>query len=147
MNNLSKIREKLETVVGCGLFMTPRQMENAVKEALHLLTEIEREDADKTTEIAALKFYRQEQEDRHKRECLDIILKHTNQQTEEWQDISTAPRDGTQIIGYDDGDIFLIHYKEGAEWTIWADGNRARMCDPEYWLPLPKPPCQLMDGS
>lgn len=72
-----------------------------------------------------------------------------------WQDISTAPRDGTWILVKCDGDI-----DEGddrlisAQWTnnlngrttdwhwqfAWFDGGYYGHVEPTHWMPLPAPP-------
>lgn len=73
-------------------------------------------------------------------------------QSEGWQDISTAPRDGTQFLGYSRhhvmGVIACIH----GEWVYQADGqcaieyqddratNYFTMYAPTHWRPLPQPP-------
>jgi hypothetical protein len=72
----------------------------------------------------------------------------------EWQDISTAPRDGTQIIGY--GPIRETHYfREDRYWGkrvteprvrqtymvagLWQTNGFGSMM-PTHWMPLPSPP-------
>lgn len=73
----------------------------------------------------------------------------------EWQPISTAPRDGTPIIG-----LRIRKYPDGSEYPdgevmMWEGGNIIKggwafmgiivsMVDdkwlPTHWLPLPSPP-------
>jgi len=57
-----------------------------------------------------------------------------------WQPIETAPRDGTQVILFDqDGDILTGNYV-APYW--WIDQFMPPMMDgdPLYWMPLPEPP-------
>lgn len=80
----------------------------------------------------------------------------------EWQDISTAPKDGTEVIGchitfydYDitptiDGPFTVKFYKD--RWYSSWDGcevikymsdfgiEYADIMQPTHWMPLPKPP-------
>lgn len=54
-----------------------------------------------------------------------------------WQPIATAPRDGTQLWGWDEerGSNPMIWI--GAEWVITYDDATIR---PTHWMPLPAPP-------
>lgn len=70
----------------------------------------------------------------------------------EWQDISTAPRDGTPIdlwVPWNPEDVsagrrFADAYRKAGEW--WAsgedyDGYDARISgQPTHWMPHPSPP-------
>lgn len=63
-----------------------------------------------------------------------------------WQDISTAPRDGTNILVWWP---LQIHCPVTAHWTDkWADGigwkftgwGQVLQTSPTHWFPLPPPP-------
>lgn len=60
-----------------------------------------------------------------------------------WQDIASAPKDGTDVLGYGPHDekghyIEVVHYwTEQKHWPIkWMHGHHA----PTHWRPLPAPP-------
>ena len=68
--------------------------------------------------------------------------------TTEWQDISTAPKDGTHVLLWaapnNFVDIGFFRQKEdhgdfwtGDCWQSWFHKDRAR---PTHWMPLPDPP-------
>ncbi len=80
-----------------------------------------------------------------------------------WQDISTAPKDGTEILGYrSDCDVILIRYtsmdafltesemdgydeetifKEDWFFADFVKGGRLQDDEvPTHWMPLPSPP-------
>ena len=70
----------------------------------------------------------------------------------DWQPISTAPKDGTQILAYGPY-VWEDYWKSGFDRTGWAviywenDGWRlananpyADYMDPTHWIPLPEPP-------
>ena len=61
----------------------------------------------------------------------------------EWQPISTAPKDGTVVIGYDRSNIHA-DARNYVEFVLWRGD---RWIDPEtwtikptHWMPLPAPP-------
>jgi hypothetical protein len=63
----------------------------------------------------------------------------------EWQPIETAPRDGTHILGYADGEMAAVYclptwYDDG--WSLSVSGKPASDSYfwPTHWMPLPKPP-------
>lgn len=71
----------------------------------------------------------------------------------EWQPISTAPKDGTEILAWTDtreGDQNLLDYVNGVcegehlscvQIIYWADGwKRLKIGEPTHWQPLPNPP-------
>lgn len=64
----------------------------------------------------------------------------------EWRPIETAPRDGTEVLGYgtlhvngvDDGETPGIHvtfWRECCWYSIALGG-----WEPSHWMPLPPPP-------
>ena len=59
-----------------------------------------------------------------------------------WQPIETAPRDGTQILGWDGDERRIVWWCEGGRWISdklqeYHPGERE---DPTHWQPLPSPP-------
>lgn len=67
-------------------------------------------------------------------------------QMSEWQDISTAPRDGTRVLfrwegatgDYACGPEAIGYYNGGRLQLDNADDNEK--VHPQYWQPLPPPP-------
>lgn len=58
----------------------------------------------------------------------------------EWQDIDTAPKDGTKVLGFDSGiQEFLVVWYEDNGWTGVMDDQRW-MFFPTHWLPIPEAP-------
>jgi len=59
----------------------------------------------------------------------------------EWQDISTAPRDGTRIVvyreGYAESMCIALWARDWDDWLTVPGGWQWR---PEWWQPLPPPP-------
>jgi hypothetical protein len=55
-----------------------------------------------------------------------------------WQPISTAPKDGTNILIFeaDEGTVRISRWRDDTIPTGWAGSDRA----PSHWLPLPDPP-------
>ncbi len=62
----------------------------------------------------------------------------------EWQDISTAPRDGTKLLIWERGRIFAAWWEDEYVWAKgWIDDyNRSDTYtfEPSHWMPLPSPP-------
>lgn len=63
----------------------------------------------------------------------------------EWQPIETAPKDGTEVLGYwpravacspDAYDVVRWH---GGEWRDRFDDD-SKFSAPSHWMPLPAPP-------
>lgn len=62
-------------------------------------------------------------------------------QSEEWQPIETAPKDGTPILGTDeDGEQYVIEWwpKGARQDGFYECGDLLRA--PTHWRPLPSPP-------
>lgn len=84
------------------------------------------------------------------------------EETRDWQDISTAPKDGTPIlvfgghpdmnsdyrVGYGEPEVYAlpspiaVAWWEGEDWrhTSYDSGYYGRWEDPTHWQPLPTPP-------
>ncbi len=71
--------------------------------------------------------------------------------TDNWQDIDSAPRDGTAILVYcpdaDHPNIVLAHWREfvgspdPGDWHDWWDDNAPSIdTTVTHWQPLPAPP-------
>lgn len=64
-----------------------------------------------------------------------------DRRADDWQEIETAPRDGTYVLGYGPHEtrgnyVESVHYYRGL-WTIqWMEGYGS----PTHWRPLPKGP-------
>lgn len=63
--------------------------------------------------------------------------------SENWQDIATAPKDGTYVLVYRAklrralaNGICVEHYDRGQ----WCSGSLLWPGDPDGWMPLPSPP-------
>jgi hypothetical protein len=63
--------------------------------------------------------------------------------TMEWQPIETAPKDGTPVLGYRDGDMATVEWRASwGEWVLvvpraYAEDDEWK---PSHWMPLPDPP-------
>lgn len=83
---------------------------------------------------------------------------------EGWQDISTAPKDGTRVIGFTKFGVEVVKWHEwdGAEYgsrTGWIGVEQDSTCYPEsylravatyqptHWRPLPAPPVPSVSGG
>jgi hypothetical protein len=74
-----------------------------------------------------------------------------------WQPIETAPKDGTAVLLYSDGDCSVARF-DGRNWQVQGDGQNAvrYMSDfgteylthdwPTHWQPLPEPPAEQSSG-
>lgn len=74
----------------------------------------------------------------------------------DWQDISTAPKDGTEILlfTHHEADEYLDESFDAVQIGLWDDGNHApgsafhrepgwcqqKIGKPTHWMPLPKAP-------
>lgn len=56
-----------------------------------------------------------------------------------WQDISSAPRDGSHVLLYRNHIQFIGHYSRGG-WYINAPGLVPMTPHPTHWMPVPKKP-------
>ena len=67
-----------------------------------------------------------------------------------WQDIESAPKDGTKILAHAGGECYVIAWLNGEETDAgndwwYVDDNKhgpfpLRGESPTHWIPLPKPP-------
>lgn len=60
-----------------------------------------------------------------------------------WSPMDTAPKDGTEVIVYDAGAVFVAHWRDSDEWNVdgWYDhGGCFLSPSPTHWMPLPDPP-------
>lgn len=62
----------------------------------------------------------------------------------DWQDIATAPRDGTQILltRVDEGIFGIRHgfYEASPADRKWYDIDGEEIVDPQYWCAVEPPP-------
>ena len=63
-------------------------------------------------------------------------------QSDEWQRIDTAPKDGTVILAYcpDDGIVTVQYFTVNKQWGQISDSDRLTAFYPTHWMPLPEPP-------
>jgi hypothetical protein len=58
----------------------------------------------------------------------------------EWQPIDTAPKDGQQVLVYEEGAIFISQWVDNKDEGIgWWDHGIV-LPPPSHWMPLPDPP-------
>lgn len=64
----------------------------------------------------------------------------------EWQPISTAPKDGRDVLIFSNGLVRVGFYSSRADklWSVWP--GRA-LVSPTHWMPLPEAPLGLRDGD
>ena len=63
--------------------------------------------------------------------------------TPAWRPLSTAPKDGTRILGFADGDITTVKWTSPGEyWQLCVCGAYAEDAEwwPTHWMPLPSDP-------
>jgi hypothetical protein len=64
----------------------------------------------------------------------------------DWQPIETAPRDGTEFLGYRRGVIASAHRVQREDCEMWTFGPSSAAHElypghrPTHWMPLPDPP-------
>jgi len=57
----------------------------------------------------------------------------------EWMDIETAPKDGTEILIYDDSCFCVVQLNKG-KWHSTSCIDYYNTYDPTHWMPLPEAP-------
>lgn len=60
----------------------------------------------------------------------------------QWQPIETAPKDGTEVIGWNGDSVDIIHWEVNPAWIdepCWEDRD-CEMPRPSHWLPIPPAP-------
>lgn len=59
-----------------------------------------------------------------------------------WRPIETAPKDGTEILGYTEEVGALVLYWDSmtGEMDHWSDGMSVSFWKPTHWVPLPAAP-------
>lgn len=61
----------------------------------------------------------------------------------EWQPIETAPKDGTQFLGWDQGYFIVVYWEiddDVEEDQCWRISYSGDLMFPTHWMPLPEPP-------
>ncbi len=58
----------------------------------------------------------------------------------EWQDISTAPKDGTKVLCYTIKGVIIMHWHQPGNPTARAFWTGEKSVQPTHWMPLPEPP-------
>lgn len=75
----------------------------------------------------------------------------TLKEQQTWQPMETAPKDGTEIIGFRDGAMVLIWYcgpAHSAGKFEWSYSDAPAYFEPTHWMPLPSPPAPpAQDGG
>ena len=65
-----------------------------------------------------------------------------------WQPIGTAPKDGTNVLAYEDGAVTVLYWDEDRDsWFYPYKGGKTRWPDITHWMPLPPPPTDTDKGS
>lgn len=61
----------------------------------------------------------------------------------EWQDISSAPKDGTEVLVWDDivyVAAWVVKYRAVGWYPVFEDDETRPPLDPSHWMPLPDGP-------
>jgi hypothetical protein len=63
-----------------------------------------------------------------------------------WLPIESAPRDGTRILAYEDGNHYALEWcqefpePDGGYWKCFCGQYVTITPEPTHWMPLPAPP-------
>lgn len=68
-----------------------------------------------------------------------------------WRDIASAPKDGTEILVFDEGALYITSWlddegHDGVRRSGWYDNGFVEP-PPTHWQPLPPPPADRIDPS
>jgi hypothetical protein len=64
----------------------------------------------------------------------------------EWQDISTAPKDGTRFLAVVNDDVRFVYWGKTSHVPLYGFNTcdegveNCDLCEPSVWMPLPPPP-------
>lgn len=72
-----------------------------------------------------------------------------------WQPIETAPKDGTDVLLWEDGEMFVSHWgavlDHGGRYNAWLEPNPRELepnpCAPTHWMPLLAPPAMAKESK
>lgn len=80
--------------------------------------------------------------------CADELASALDGERATWQDISTAPKDGTSVIAcrltsppHVEAMYWVPYDNGGGAWHWSFDGDSPNQ-QPTHWMPLPQPPAQ-----
>ena len=59
----------------------------------------------------------------------------------EWQLIETAPKDGTPVLLFYTGLMYVAQWVPESEFgPVWCSVDATMILNPSHWMPLPEPP-------
>lgn len=85
----------------------------------------------------AVRRFQRRQAARAKADAILNLAPTTNQ----WRDIASAPKDGTQFLAYEDGAYYALAWNpEEGFWCSDCGQPVVRTPEPTHWMPRPKAP-------